>query len=44
MFFLMCKGFFYLLYNGNLFIYGCILVDENGEMELFEIDGYIYSG
>ena len=29
----------YLPYNGNLLIHGCIPVDENGEMESFEIEG-----
>ena len=28
----------YLPYNGNLLIHGCIPVDENGEMESFEIE------
>ncbi len=36
--FLMRKGSLYLPYNGNLLIHGCIPVDENGEMESFEID------
>jgi fructose-1,6-bisphosphatase-3 len=32
-------------YNfGNLLIHGCIPVDENGEMESFEIDGEMHSG
>ncbi len=38
------KGSLYLPYNGNLLIHGCIPVDENGEMESFEIDGQTYSG
>ena len=42
--FLMRKGSLYLPYNGNLLIHGCIPVDENGEMESFEIDGQTYSG
>ncbi len=42
--FLMRKGSLYLPYNGNLLIHGCIPVDENGEMESFEIDGHTYSG
>lgn len=37
--FLMRKGKLYLPYNGNLLIHGCIPVDENGEMESFEIEG-----
>lgn len=42
--FLMRKGSLYLPYNSNLLIHGCIPVDENGEMESFEIDGHTYSG
>lgn len=44
MFFFMWKGKLYFLYNGNFLIYGCIFVDENGEMELFEIEGECLSG
>ncbi len=42
--FLMRKGTLYLPYNGNLLIHGCIPVDENGEMESFEIEGERLSG
>ncbi|MCG2381670.1 fructose-1,6-bisphosphatase [Staphylococcus epidermidis] len=42
--FLMRKGKLYLPYNGNLLIHGCIPVDENGEMESFEIEGERLSG
>lgn len=42
--FLMREGKLYLPYNGNLLIHGCIPVDENGEMESFEIDGESHSG
>ncbi|PTI17589.1 fructose-1,6-bisphosphatase [Staphylococcus warneri] len=42
--FLMREGKLYLPYNGNLLIHGCIPVDENGEMESFEIDGELHSG
>ncbi|MEK4102161.1 fructose-bisphosphatase class III [Staphylococcus sp. FSL K6-0124] len=42
--FLMREGKLYLPYNGNLLIHGCIPVDENGEMESFEIDGEMHSG
>lgn len=42
--FLMRKGKLYLPYNGNLLIHGCIPVDENGEMESFEIEGKRLSG
>jgi len=42
--FLMKKGSLYLKHNGNLLIHGCIPVDENGEMELMEIDGRMYGG
>ncbi|HID4720367.1 TPA: fructose-1,6-bisphosphatase [Staphylococcus aureus] len=42
--FLMRKGSLYLPCNGNLLIHGCIPVDENGEMESFEIDGQTHSG
>lgn len=42
--FLMRKGKLYLPYNGNLLIHGCIPVDENGEMESFEIEGERSSG
>jgi len=40
----MKKGSLYLKHNGNLLIHGCIPVDENGEMELMEIDGRMYGG
>ncbi len=40
--FLMRKGSLYLPYD-NVLIHGCIPVDENGEMESFEIDGHTYS-
>ena len=42
--FLMREGKLYLPYNGNLLIHGCIPVDENGEMESFEIEGEQLSG
>lgn len=42
--FLMREGKLYLPYNGNLLIHGCIPVDENGEMEAFEIEGEELSG
>ena len=42
--FLMREGKLYLPYNGNLLIHGCIPVDENGEMEAFEIGGEELSG
>ncbi|KAK56145.1 fructose-bisphosphatase class III [Staphylococcus lugdunensis] len=42
--FLMQKGTLYLPYNGNLLIHGCIPVDENGEMEAFEIEGVKHQG
>ena len=42
--FLMRKGKLYLPYNGNLLIHGCIPVNENGEMESFEIEGERLSG
>ncbi|MCG2360940.1 fructose-1,6-bisphosphatase [Staphylococcus epidermidis] len=42
--FLMRKGKLYLPYNGNLLIHGCIPVDENGEMESFEIEDERLSG
>ena len=42
--FLMRKGKLYLPYNGNLLIHGCIPVNENGEMESFEIKGERLSG
>lgn len=42
--FLMREGKLYLPYNGNLLIHGCIPVDENGEMEAFEIEGERLSG
>ena len=42
--FLMREGKLYLPYNGNLLIHGCIPVDENGEIESFEIDGEMHSG
>lgn len=42
--FLMREGKLYLPYNGNLLIHGCIPVDENGEMESFEIEGKQLSG
>ncbi|MBU6947605.1 fructose-bisphosphatase class III [Staphylococcus haemolyticus] len=42
--FLMKKGKLYLPYNGNLLIHGCIPVDENGEMESFEIEGEQHKG
>lgn len=42
--FLMREGKLYLPYNGNLLIHGCIPVDENGEMEAFEIEGKELSG
>ncbi|WP_124743123.1 fructose-1,6-bisphosphatase [Staphylococcus epidermidis] len=42
--FLMRKGKLYLPYNDNLLIHGCIPVDENGEMESFEIEGERLSG
>lgn len=42
--FLMRKGKLYLPYNGNLLIHGCIPVDEDGEMESFEIEGERLSG
>ena len=42
--FLMRKGKLYLPYNGNLLIHGCIPVDENGEMESFEIESERLSG
>ena len=42
--FLMRNGKLYLPYNGNLLIHGCIPVDENGEMESFEIEGERLSG
>ncbi|PNZ31769.1 fructose-bisphosphatase [Staphylococcus petrasii] len=42
--FLMQKGKLYLSYNGNLLIHGCIPVDENGEMESFEIEGELHKG
>lgn len=42
--FLMREGKLYLPYNGNLLIHGCIPVDENDEMESFEIDGEMHSG
>lgn len=42
--FLMRKGTLYLPYNGNLLIHGCIPVNEQGEMESFEIDGQLCSG
>ncbi|MBJ7888578.1 fructose-bisphosphatase class III [Bacillaceae bacterium HSR45] len=42
--FLMREGKLYLPYNGNLLIHGCIPVDENGEMESFEIDEEMHSG
>ncbi|MCD9067371.1 fructose-1,6-bisphosphatase [Staphylococcus pasteuri] len=42
--FLMREGKLYLPYNGNLLIHGCIPIDENGEMESFEIDGESHSG
>ena len=42
--FLMQKGKLYLPYNGNLLIHGCIPVDDNGEMESFEIEGVKHKG
>lgn len=42
--FLMQKGKLYLPYNGNLLIHGCIPVDEQGEMEAFEIEGESHKG
>ncbi|MDT0723374.1 fructose-1,6-bisphosphatase [Staphylococcus haemolyticus] len=42
--FLMKKGKLYLPYNDNLLIHGCIPVDENGEMESFEIEGEQHKG
>ena len=42
--FLMREGKLYLPYNGNLLIHGCIPVDENGEMESFEIESEQLSG
>lgn len=42
--FLMQKGNLYLPYNGNLLIHGCIPVDENGEMESFEIEDELHKG
>ncbi|MGA4514597.1 fructose-1,6-bisphosphatase III [Staphylococcus caledonicus] len=42
--FLMQKGKLYLPYNGNLLIHGCIPVDEQGEMEAFEIEGKSHKG
>ena len=42
--FLMKKGKLYLPYNVNLLIHGCIPVDENGEMESFEIEGKQHKG
>ena len=42
--FLMQKGKLYLPYNGNLLIHGCIPVNDNGEMESFEIEGVKHKG
>lgn len=42
--FLKQKGKLYLPYNGNLLIHGCIPVDEQGEMEAFEIEGESHKG
>lgn len=42
--FMMKKGSFYLKYNGNLLIYGCIFVDENGNMEMMMIEDKLYVG
>ncbi|WP_217558592.1 fructose-1,6-bisphosphatase [Paenibacillus sp. GbtcB18] len=42
--FLMKKGSFYLKYNGNLLIHGCIPLDEEGNMEEMQIEGKTYSG
>lgn len=42
--FLMKKGSFYLKYNGNLLIYGCIFLDEEGNMEKMMIEDKMYVG
>ncbi|WP_138420214.1 fructose-1,6-bisphosphatase [Aquibacillus sediminis] len=42
--FLMKKGSFYLRYNGNLLLHGCIPLDEDGKMEKMEIEDKTYTG
>lgn len=42
--FLMKKGNFYLCYNGNLLIHGCIPLNDDGTFASFEIEGESYSG
>lgn len=42
--FLMKKGSFYLKYNGNLLIHGCIPLDEQGEMKEMVIEDNTYAG
>lgn len=42
--FLMKKGNFYLRYNGNLLIHGCIPLNDDGSFASFEIEGQTYSG
>lgn len=42
--FLMKKGNFYLRYNGNLLIHGCIPLNNDGTFATFDIEGKTYSG
>ena len=42
--FLMKKGSFYLRYNGNLLIHGCVPLDEDGNLQAMTIDGKEYKG
>lgn len=42
--FLYTKGSLYKIYNDNLLIHGCILMDENGEFREVNINGKLLSG
>ncbi|WP_440897426.1 fructose-1,6-bisphosphatase [Amphibacillus sp. Q70] len=42
--FLMKKGSFYLRYNGNLLIHGCVPLDEEGNLQSMVIDNKTYRG
>ncbi len=41
--FLYSKGSIYLTYNGNLLYHGCIPMDDNGDFEVFQLDGRTYT-
>ena len=44
MHFFYTNGSLYLKYNGNLLYHGCLVLDEKGEYQTYEIDGKKYSG